>query len=164
MFICSISVPLRAIQYRESTVLQSKPPSRTCHSWVSTRASPRAGPWNRLCSAEAAIGCCGRLLPPLLPTYPRRAVVLCGAGGEPQCTRTRTGRGGDPSGALIHYRYGNYRGVFSEPRPRPVLPEPGPPGDTDYKTPQLRLTPHQSLAQILYSGRLRRRRMTMRNI
>lgn len=44
--------------------------------------------------------------------------------------------------ALIHHRYGNYHSVLSEPSPHPVLSETGPPGDTDYKTLQLRLSLH----------------------
>lgn len=51
--------------------------------------------------------------------------------------------------ALICYRYGNCHSVLSEPSPHPVLSETGSPGDTDYKTLQLRLRLHQ----LLSSGR-----------
>lgn len=63
--------------------------------------------------------------------------------------QARTGRGGDHSVALIHHRYGNYHSVLPEPSPHPVLPETGPPGDTDYKTLQLKLSLHQCPAQLI---------------
>lgn len=75
------------------------------------------------------------------------SVALCSAKAEPHCTAW-TGRGSDPGVALIHHRYGNYHSVLSEPSPDPVLSEAGPPGDTDYKTLQLRVSLLQSPAQL----------------
>lgn len=96
---------------------------------------------------------------PSASTSPRQlSVALCSAEGEPHC-KAWTGRGSDPGVALIHHRYGNYHSVLSEPSPDPVLSETGPPGDTDYKTLQLRVSLLQSPAQLLSSSEPRRRRM-----
>ncbi len=103
---------------------------------------------------------------PSAPTSPRQCPWRSAAlkGSRTAHWQPWTGRGGDPGVALIHHRYGNYHSVLSEPSPDPVLSETGPPGDTDYKTLQLRLSLHQSPAQLLSSSELRRRMMMMRSI
>ncbi|KAM7367589.1 hypothetical protein PAMP_013875 [Pampus punctatissimus] len=91
---------------------------------------------------------------------------LCSADGEPHCTLNEPGRGeaAIPVWPFIHHRYGNYHSVLSEPSPHSVLSETGPPGDTDYKTLQLRLS-LQHRAQLSFSPPAEKRRMMrMRHI